>query len=300
MKRTIGARAGPAGRRGRALLGPALVFLIVLTQAPLVLTLVYSTLDWNLLRPDARVFAGAANYLTVVRHADFMPVLLVTLELCLLVVGLSLLAGFGLALLLDRPFPGRGFVRTLLITPFLVMPTVAAVLWKNVLLNPAFGLFSSTLSFIGLPRIDWLATWPLASVVAILVWQWTPFAMLILLAGLQSLPAEQLDAARIDGAGPLAGLRFVVLPHLGRYVEIAVLMEVLFVLAEFGVIFVATSGGPGTATTNLAYHIYEEAFERWNIGRAGALGVYTVLLANLVVLLFLRVARRGASVEVRT
>ncbi len=236
--------------------------------------------------------------MSAVGNPEFWPVLGVTVHLTVAVVLLTLIFGFGLAQLLNRPFPGRGLARTLLITPFLIMPTVAAVLWKNVLLNPAFGLFSSSLAHLGFERTDWLASYPLSSVTAILVWQWTPFAMLILLAGLQSLPPEHLDAARIDGAGPVASLRYIVLPHLGRYIEIAVLMEVLFVLAEFGVIFVGTSGGPGIATTNLSYHIYKEAFERWNIGRASALGLLAVLFANIVVLLFVRVLRAGRDREV--
>jgi sorbitol/mannitol transport system permease protein len=210
------------------------------------------------------------------------------------------LFGFLTAQLLNRRFVGRGVARTLFIAPFLVMPTVAAVMWKNVLYNPAFGLFSSTLAYFGLERVDWLATFPLASVIAILVWQWTPFMMLILLAGLQSLPQEQIEAARIDGAGSFSSLRYIVLPHLSRYIEIAVLMEVLFILAVFGVIFVTTSGGPGIATTNFSYHIYKEAFERWNIDRASALGIIAVILANLVVLAFLRVLKSTPNQQVST
>ena len=283
----------PAGRthRHRCLVSPAILYLIILTQIPLVVTLYYSTQQWNLLRPDRRAFIGLENYSIVIENPDFWPVLWITLLLTLSVVLLTLVFGFILALLLNRPFFGRGLARTLLITPFLIMPTVAAVLWKNVLFNPAFGLFSSSLASLGFDRIDWLADFPLASVTCIVVWQWTPFMMLILLAGLQSLPREQLEAGRIDGAGPISTLRYITLPHLKRYIEIAILLEVLFILSVFGVIFVTTSGGPGTATTNLAYHIYKEAFERWNIGRASTLGVLAIVLANLVVLLFLRVLR---------
>jgi sorbitol/mannitol transport system permease protein len=140
---------------------------------------------------------------------------------------------------------------------------------------------------------------PLASIIAIVSWQWTPFVMLILLAGLQSLPEDVVEAAHLDGAGPFAMFRFVTLPHLRRFIEIALLLEIIFVLNVFGEIFVVTSGGPGLQTTNLPYQIYLEAFSRWNIGRASAYGVFAIILANIVVILFLQVVRRKRQEEAR-
>ncbi|HET6363344.1 MAG TPA: sugar ABC transporter permease [Gemmatimonadota bacterium] len=282
---------GVIGRR-RFLVAPAVAYLVILTQVPLVLTLYYSLRSWNLLRPESDRFVGLGSFSAVLRDPQFWPVIQTTTVLTLSVVIVTHALGLLFALLLNRSFPGRGLARTLLITPFLIMPTVSAVLWKNMLLNPAFGLFNTVLVGLGLDRIDALAHYPLVAVVAILSWQWTPFTMLILLAGLQSFPDELRDAASMDGAGPLAIFRHLVIPHLARYVEIAVLLEVLFVLSAFGEIFVATSGGPGISTTNLTYQIYREAFERWNIGRASALGVFAILLANMVLLLFLRLVRR--------
>jgi sorbitol/mannitol transport system permease protein len=282
------------GRR-RFLVAPATAYLLILTQVPLALTLYYSLRSWNLLRPESDRFVGLASCVAVVRDPEFWPVIGTTLSLTLLVVGTTLLLGLALALLLHRSFAGRGFARTLFITPFLIMPTVSAVLWKNVLFSPSFGLFNAVLDGLGFQRVDALAHHPLAAVVVILSWQWTPFTMLILLAGLQSFPNELLDAARIDGAGPVAVFRHLLVPHLARYMEIAVLLEILFVLSVFGEIFVATSGGPGISTTNLTYQIYREAFERWNLGRASALAVFAIVLANIVLLLFIRVVRGGRS-----
>ena len=221
-----------------------------------------------------------------------------TLVLSLSVVIITFVVGTLFALLLNRPFRGQGIARTLLISPFLVMPVVTAVLWKNVLLHPVFGISSFLTGLIGLPAIDWLAQYAMASIIAIVSWQWIPFVMLILLAGLQSLPESILEAAHIDGAGGLALFRYIVLPHLMRYIEIALLLEVIFILNIFGEIFVVTSGGPGIATTNLPFEIYKEAFLRWNVSRASAFGVLAVILANLVVLLFLRVLRGENSSEV--
>ncbi len=272
---------------------PAIIFMVVVTQVPLLFTLSYSLERWNLLRPDRRKFLGLDNFPKILENRDFWTIIQNTLVLTVSVVVITLIIGMILALLLNREFPGRGIVRTVLITPFLLMPTVSAVLWKNVLFNPAFGLLAAIFAIVGLPRPDLLADYPMTSVVIIVVWQWTPFMMLILLAGLQSLDHEQMEAGQIDGGGPLVLFRYIILPHLQRYIELAVLMETLFILSVFGVIFVTTSGGPGIQTTNLSYGIYQEAFQRWDIGEASALGVYAIILANIVLLFFVRVLRRG-------
>jgi sorbitol/mannitol transport system permease protein len=272
---------------------PAIVFMIVVTQIPLILTLRYSLERWNLLRPERRGFIGINNYINILENSDFWIIIANTLVLTVSVVLFTFIFGMILALLLNRDFFGRNIVRTMLITPFLIMPTVSAVLWKNVLFNPAFGLIAAVYAMLGLPRPDFLAEAPMASVVTIIVWQWTPFMMLILLAGLQSLDHEQLEAVQIDGGGRVSQFYYIVLPHLQRYIEIAVLMETLFILSVFGEIFVTTSGGPGIQTTNLSFGIYQEAFLRWNIGEASAMGVYAIILANILLLLFVRVLARG-------
>ncbi|MBC8099947.1 MAG: sugar ABC transporter permease [Armatimonadetes bacterium] len=284
----------PSGLMLRQLLpAPAIIFMIIVTQIPLLLTLRYSLERWNLLRPERRAFTGFNNYVNVLQDRDFWTIIGNTLTLTFSVVAVTLVLGMLLALLLNREFFGRSIVRTLLITPFLIMPTVSAVLWKNVLFNPAFGLIAAIFVLLGLPRPDLLAELPMVSVIVIVVWQWTPFMMLILLAGLQSLDKEQIEAAQIDGASPVMLFRAIVVPHLQRYIELAVLMETLFILSVFGEIFVTTSGGPGIQTTNLSFGIYQEAFQRWNIGTASAIGVYAIVLANIILLVFVRVLRRG-------
>jgi sorbitol/mannitol transport system permease protein len=174
------------------------------------------------------------------------------------------------------------------------MPTVSAVMWKNMLFNPAFGLISSTLAVLGGPRIDWMNQYAMGSLIAIVTWEWTPFMMLILLSGLQGLAKEQLEAAQIDGAGPITTFRSIILPHLTRYIEIGVLLETLFVLNIFGEIFTTTTGGPANYTTTLTFNIYLEAFKRWNVGRASAFAVIAVIFANIITLLFIRIIRRDS------
>ena len=272
---------------------PAIIFMILVTQAPLVITLGYSLERWNLLRPDRRRFLGLDNYPDVLSNPSFGAIIINTLVITIGTVVVTLALGMALALLLNRDFPGKGIVRTMLITPFLIMPTVSAVLWKNVLFNPAFGLLAAVAAMLGFPRPDMLQDLPMVSVIIVTVWQWTPFMMLILLAGLQSLDHDQIEACSIDGGGPATMFRYIVVPHLQRYIELAVLMETLFILSVFGVIFVLTSGGPGIQTTNLSYGIYQEAFQRWDIGEASAMGIFAIILANIVVLLFVRVLRSG-------
>ena len=267
---------------------PTLFLLVIVTQVPFAFAIYYSFRNWNLLRPGNIQWVWFRNYARAFQNPDFLQILWNTLVLSVSVVVITFVVGMLFALLLNRPFRGRGLARTLLISPFLVMPVVTAVLWKNVLLNPAFGLATFFLSLFGLPPIDWLAHYAMASVVVTVAWQWTPFVMLILLAGLQSLPESTLEAASLDGAN---GLSLFILPHLRTFIEIALLMEVLFILNIFGAIFVMTSGGPGIDTTNLPFEIYKEAFLRWNVSRAAAFGVLAVILANFVVLLFLRLLR---------
>ncbi|MCB0097075.1 MAG: sugar ABC transporter permease, partial [Caldilineaceae bacterium] len=232
---------------------PTLLILIIITQIPFAFTLYYSFQNWNLLRPGNINWIGVRNYVRAFENPDFLRILWNTLVLSVSVVVITFVVGMIFALLLNRPFLGRGIARTLLISPFLVMPVVTAVLWKNVLLNPAFGMATYFLSLFGLPPIDWLAHYAMPSVIVTIAWQWTPFVMLILLAGLQSLPESTLEAASLDGANGFSLFRYIILPHLRTFIEIALLMEVLFILNIFGEIFVMTSGGPGIDTTNLPF-----------------------------------------------
>lgn len=275
----------------RFLSAPTLLFLIIITQIPFVLALYYSFRNWNLNRPGEVIWIGWRNYSRIIQNPDFLPIMWNTLVLSLSVVAITFALGMLLALLLNRPFRGRALARTLLISPFLVMPVVTAVLWKNSLLHATSGLSSYALKAVGLPIIDWLAHYSMLSIIITVSWQWTPFVMLILLAGLQSLPESTMEAASLDGANGWKLFRYIILPHLRSFIEIALLMEVLFILNIFGQIFVMTSGGPGIRTTNLPFDIYKVAFLRFDVSRAAAYGVLAVILANIIVLLFLRVLR---------
>ncbi|MFD5428876.1 carbohydrate ABC transporter permease [Streptomyces sp. NPDC127084] len=266
----------------RAPLLPALVFLIAVTQLPFVATLVISGFDWNSLDPATRRFTGLDNYVTVATDADLRSSVVTTVLLTATVVLISLVLGLLFALLLDHSFPGRGVVRTMLITPFLLVPVSAALLWKHALYNPEYGLLNGAWHWIaGLfghrrpAQPDWLSDMPLLAVEAALVWQWTPFMMLILLAGLQSRPTEILEAARIDGAGPWQSFSNLTLPHLRRYLELGILLGSIHIVQNFDAVFALTSGGLGTA--NLPYTIYETFYRAHEYGLASAAGVLVVI-----------------------
>ena len=282
----------PSARRQswsrRAPLLPAFVFLVVVTQVPFLLTIYYSLQSWNLVRPGSREFVGLSNYADVFSDSTFRGAAVTTILVVGLTVLVSMLFGIGLALLLDRSFPGRSVVRTLLITPFLVMPVAAALLWKTTMFDAVFGIINFVLSPLGVGQFDWLSQFPLASVIAALVWQWTPFMMLLVLAGLQSQPRDIIEAAGVDGATPVAIFREITLPHLRRYIELGLVLGAIYLVNAFDHIYMMTQGGPGTATTNLPFYLYQRAFLGFDIGQAAALGVVTVVGTIIVATLALR------------
>ncbi|MET9524193.1 carbohydrate ABC transporter permease [Streptomyces coeruleorubidus] len=278
--------------RRRIPLLPALIFTIVVTQLPFVATLVISTFRWNILRPGDRHFTGLSNYTFVFTDERLRTAVLNTVVLTASVVLISVLLGLGLAVLLDRRFPGRGLARTMLIAPFLVMPVAASLLWKHAIYNPDYGLLNGTLNtlyqFFGAdhgPTVDWVSTYPMPAVVVSLVWQWTPFMMLIILAGLQAQPGDVLEAARVDGASAMATFRHITLPHLRQYLELGILLGTIYVVQTFDAVYTITQGGPGSQTTNLPYEIYLTMFRKYEYGEAAAAGV-VVVLGSIVIATF--------------
>ncbi|MCC5035954.1 sugar ABC transporter permease [Streptomyces sp. WAC 00631] len=274
---------------------PALIFTIVVTQLPFVATLIISTFQWNILRPGERHFVGLSNFSFVFTDERLRTAVLNTVVLTASVVIISVILGLGLAMLLDRRFAGRGLARTLLIAPFLVMPVAAALLWKHAIYNPDYGLLNGTLNAVyrlfgadNGPTVDWISSYPMPAVVVSLVWQWTPFMMLILLAGLQAQPGDVLEAARMDGASALQTFRHITLPHLRRYIELGVLLGTIYVVQTFDAVFTITQGGPGSQTTNLPYEIYLTMFRKYEYGEAAAAGVVVVLGAFVIATFALR------------
>lgn len=284
------------------LLLPALVYLVLMTQAPFIVTLWYSVHKWILTSPEAgRGFVGLANYGdTLIGDPIFRDSVINWLIVTLGIVIPAVVLGLAFALLLHRKFPLRGLVRSLMIAPFFVMPTVNAVVWKNMLLNPVFGLFSWLSNTLGLGHFDLLSRAPKVGIITMAVWQWTPFMMLILLAGLQGLSDEVREAAYVDGANRWQEFRFVTLPQLGRYVELCILLGTIYVLQLFGEIFVTTQGGPGDATTTVPYYVYQTISQANDVGYSSAQGVLAVIVASVVAAVLLRLLARTFSRSVQS
>lgn len=288
-------RPSSARRQGwvrRAPLLPALVFMLVVTQLPFLATIVYSLRSWNLLRPDSQAWVGLANYAAVLTDRQFLGAAANTVLITASSVIAAMLLGIGLALLLDRKFWGRGVVRTLVITPFLILPVATALLWKHIMLEPVFGLINFVLAPFGFADFDWVSQAPVLSVVIALVWQWTPFMALLVLAGLQSQDADVLEAGQVDGASKWQMFTWITLPHLRRYIELGVLLGSIYVVNTFDTIYMMTQGGPGTASSNLPFYIYQRTFLGFDIGQSAAMGVVVVVGTILVALLALRLIFR--------
>lgn len=273
-------------RTNRSLILPAIIFAILLTQIPFLVTIGFSTIRWNLLYPNQIGFTGLDNYIEVFTSGDLWPSLIATVLITALSVVLSLLLGMLFAILLDRKLPGRALARTLMITPFLLMPAAAALIWKYSMFDTTIGMLNWALRSFGLPVVSWATDFPLWMVVIVLTWQFTPFMMLILLAGLQGQSREVLEAAVVDGASPWRIFTWITLPHLRMYVEIATLLGTVIIIQVFDPIAIMTKGTGNTKT--LAYLLYERAFIGLNVGEAAAYGVVIVALTLVVATIALR------------
>ena len=277
----------------RGLLTPAVALLLVWMIVPLAMTIYFSTLRYSLLDPGSETFVGLDNFRYFLTDPAFLTSLQNTLVLVGSVLALTIVLGVPLALLLDQPVFGRSIVRLIVIAPFFVMPTVSALVWKNLLLHPVSGMLSWLSTLVGVTPIDWFNDAPMLAVILIVAWQWLPFATLILLTALQSQDEEQKEAAEMDGAGAFSTFLHLTLPHLARPITVVILIETIFLLTVFAEIFVTTGGGPGLQTTNIAFLIYSQALIRYDVGSASAGGLVAVVIANILAFFLVRVVGRN-------
>jgi len=272
----------------RFMMAPSVVLLLAWMAIPLGMTLWFSFQRYNLLNPAAGGFAGWFNYEFFLTDPAFTAGIGNTLLLVGGVLAISIIGGTLLALLLDQPIFGQGIVRILFISPFFVMPTVSALVWKNMLMDPVNGIFAAVSRALGFNPVAWLSDMPLLSIIIIVSWRWLPFATLIILTALQSLDSEQKEAAEMDGAKPISMFFYIILPHLARAITVVLLIETIFLLSIFAEILVTTNGGPGFQTTNLTFLIYTRALLQFDVGGASAGGIIAVILANIVAIFLIR------------
>lgn len=277
----------------RLLLTPAIATLFLWMIVPLVMTIYFSLIRYNLMQPDVTGFAGLENFEYFVTDPSFTTSVVNTLMLLGSVILITVFFGVLIALLINEPFAGRGLVRVLLISPFFVMPTVNALMWKNMMMNPIYGVLAQVWAFFGATPIDWLTDLPLFSVIVMVSWQWLPFATLIFMTALQSMDREQLEAARMDGATYGQQLRYLYIPHLGRSVAVVVMIEMIFLLSVFAEIYTTTGGGPGDASTNVAFLIFKQALLNFDAGVASAGALFAVVLANIAAIFLIRMVGKN-------
>ena len=277
----------------RLLLTPAVATLFLWMIVPLVMTIYFSVIRFNLMQPDQTGFVGLENFEYFITDASFGTAVVNTLLLLGSVIAITVVLGVAIALLTNEPFAGRGLVRVLLISPFFVMPTVNALLWKNMMMNPLYGVLAQVWMFFGATPVDWLTDFPLLSVVIMVSWQWLPFATLIFMTALQSMNREQLEASRMDGANYGQQLRYLYIPHLGRSVAVVVMIELIFLLSVFAEIYTTTGGGPGDASTNVAFLIFKQALLNFDAGVASAGALFAVVLANIAAVFMIRMVGKN-------
>ena len=276
-------------RRGPLL--PALLFTVIATQLPFLATLVFSFRRWNTNHPDTYGWAGLRNYKLVFTDPTMLADIWHTVVLTVVVILVSLALGLGIALLLDRTFIGRSVVRTFMIAPFLIVPVAAALFWKFGMFDTNTGFLNGALTFIKrifspgaqATAVDFLGQHPLLSVEIELIWQWTPFMTLILLAGLQSRPADILEAAAVDGANGWQTFRHMTMPHMRQYLELAGLLGAIYILQNFDSVFALTP--QNINTENLPNLIYQTIYSQNDYGLASAQGV-VIVIGSLVLAMF--------------
>ncbi|KIT15773.1 carbohydrate ABC transporter permease [Jannaschia aquimarina] len=270
----------------RLMMAPAVTLLLGWMLVPLTMTLYFSFADYRPLRATFEPWIGFDNYVRFTSSSSFWDAVTTTLVMVGSILAITVVLGILLALLLDKPIFGQGIVRILIISPFFVMPTVSALVWKNMMMDPVNGVFSHVSRFLGATPHDFLTQTPLFSIILIVSWQWLPFATLILLTAIQSLDGEQLEAAEMDGAPPLKRFWHIILPHLARAITIVILIQTIFLLAIFAEIFVTTQGSFGTRT--LTYLVFQRVLESQNVGLGSAGGIIAVILANIIALFLMR------------
>ena len=275
----------------RIMMAPAVILLLGWMLVALTMTLYFSFRKYLPMRGGDLGWVGFENYIRFVNSSAFWPSVMTTLIIVGGVLLITVIFGILLAILVNQPMWGRGVVRILVIAPFFVMPTVSALVWKNMFMDPNYGLLAYLWEFFGATPVEWLSQASLTSIVMIVSWQWLPFATLILLTAIQSLDSEQLEAAEMDGAPATKRFAYITLPHLGRAITVVILIQTIFLLSVFAEIFVTTGGAFGTKT--LTYLIFQRVLESQNVGLGSAGGVYAIILANIVAIFLMRIVGKN-------
>ena len=276
-----------------ALFVPALALLLLTTTVPLVYLVWTSLFRLDLGMPWLSGFAGFGNYMKMGSDPRFWNSLLLTLIYTSSTVVLQVVIGLSLALLVMQFPKGQGILRIAAILPIVLAPVVVGLFWRTLVLAPDFGLVDLVTVALGLGSHNWLGDPQLAliSVIAIHTWQWTPFAFLVLLASLATLPPDIYEAARLDRAGAWQRFRHITLPLIRPAIVMVVILRMMTALSAFAAIFAATGGGPGSATEILNLYAYRTSFSELNLGYGASLAVVLLSITLAISYLMFRLRR---------
>ncbi len=275
---------------------PSLLTFLVILGFPVGYMFYISLHEWPISPNLPATFLGLGNYETLISNAKFWWSLWITFYFTALAVGGELILGFAIALLLHREFPGRNLARVILIMPMAATPVAMSLIW-NMMMEPSIGMLNYLLSWVGTPRLLWAAdpAWAIPSLALIDLWFWTPFVALIISAGLQTIPDEVMESARLDGATALALFRFITVPLVRPHVVMAVILRTIPALKTFDHIFVITGGGPLRASETLNLYTFLEGFEFFHMGYSSALAVALTAIILVVSALLARLRAREWS-----
>jgi multiple sugar transport system permease protein len=277
-----------------ATLGPAGAILFMLTIYPTIMNIIYSLQSYELTKPKERGFVGLSNYVDVLTDPEFLAAAQRTAIYVIAAVGIELVLGLLIAMLLSQNLRGESIFRSLLVLPLAATPVAVGLIWR-LMYNPTGGLVNQILHNLGLPLGKWTSspTTALASVIIVDIWQWTPFVVLILMAGLLALPEEPFESAKIDGANALQSFWHLTIPMLSPLIYTAVLFRLIDSLKTFDIIWVMTGGGPGRSTTTVNLHAFRTGFEFLHMGTAAAMAILMLILAVVVSTALLRRGKVG-------
>lgn len=272
------------------LLAPGLIVLTLVIVVPLFLAVQYSTYEATNFS-GVGTFVGLDNYRTLLGSEEFWTSLWRTVIYAGASVGAQLVLGIGIALLLNTQFPGNTFLRGASIVPYIIPVVVATIAWEWIL-DPNTGILNRLLEAVGLNAVSFLsADWAMFTVVALSTWAWTPFVVIVFLSGLQTIPPELYESAKVDGAGFLRQFWSVTLPMMRDLIITIVVLRGIWMFNKFDMVYLLTGGGPLDRTRILPVFIYEEAFRRFNVGYGTAAAVVSLLLMLAGLLLFLWATR---------
>ena len=278
------------------MVAPALLFLAAIVIVPMVFLVMTALYRHNLFQATPPRYVGLDNFYYLFRSARFQTAVLRMFAYAAVALTAEMVLGFLIAAWVYRlrDLPGMGLLRTLLTTPILVAPVVAAVMWRF-MYQPDFGIFNAALSAVGLPGVGWLSEPDLAlfSVAAIDAWQWTPFVFLILLSGMYAIPRNLFEASELDEAGAWRTLLFITIPLLKRVLVIVLLLRAIDLFRAFETIVATTQGGPGAATYTLPVMIWETAFVNFQMGDAAAASIVLLVLVSVAISVLIRIVSRN-------